>query len=168
MTRVTAADRRVFHCDEMEAVLFVGLQAAGKSTFYRERFFDTHVRINLDMLRTRRREALLLAACLEGQQRFVVDNTSSTAAERARYIAPARAAGFRVVGYYFLPEPRACAARNAARPADRRVPAAAIFGTAKRLEPPAPAEGFDALYAVTLAPGGGFVVAEWPGAAAEA
>jgi len=38
----------------MEAVIFVGLQAAGKSTFYRERFFDTHVRINLDMLRTRR------------------------------------------------------------------------------------------------------------------
>jgi hypothetical protein len=45
------------------------------------------------------------------------------------------------------------------------VPAAAIFGTARRLEPPSPAEGFDALYAVTLAPGGSFVVAEWPGAA---
>ncbi|HEX5500990.1 MAG TPA: AAA family ATPase [Thermomicrobiales bacterium] len=147
----------------MEAILFVGLQAAGKSTFYRERFFDTHVRINLDMLRTRRREALLLAACLEGQQPFVVDNTNPTAAGRARFVAPARAAGFRVAGYYFLPEPRACAARNAARPAARRVPPAAIFGTAKRLEPPAPAEGFDALYAVTLAPGGGFVVAEWPG-----
>ena len=36
----------------MEAVLFVGLQASGKSTFYRERFFRTHVRINLDMLKT--------------------------------------------------------------------------------------------------------------------
>jgi hypothetical protein len=29
----------------MEAVLFVGIQGAGKSTFYLQRFFDTHVRI---------------------------------------------------------------------------------------------------------------------------
>jgi predicted kinase len=29
----------------MEAVLFIGIQASGKTTFYRERFFDTHVRI---------------------------------------------------------------------------------------------------------------------------
>lgn len=43
-----------------EAVIFVGVQGSGKSTFYRERFFDTHVRINLDMLRTRLKEQLLL------------------------------------------------------------------------------------------------------------
>ena len=42
----------------MEAVIFVGLQASGKSTFYRERFSRTHVRINLDMLKTRHRETL--------------------------------------------------------------------------------------------------------------
>jgi predicted kinase len=36
----------------MEAVLLVGIQGAGKSTFYQQRFFDTHVRINLDMLKT--------------------------------------------------------------------------------------------------------------------
>lgn len=33
----------------MEAVLFIGMQASGKSTFYRERFFSSHVRINLDI-----------------------------------------------------------------------------------------------------------------------
>ena len=77
-----------------EAVIFTGVQAAGKSTFYRERFFETHVRINMDMLRTRRRERLLLDACLAGRQPFVVDNTNVLAAERARYIEPARAAGF--------------------------------------------------------------------------
>jgi transcriptional regulator with XRE-family HTH domain len=37
----------------VEAIIFVGIQASGKSTFYRERFFDTHLRINLDMLKTR-------------------------------------------------------------------------------------------------------------------
>ena len=40
----------------VEAVIFVGLQGSGKSTFYRERFFDTHVRLSLDMLKTRHRE----------------------------------------------------------------------------------------------------------------
>lgn len=34
----------------MQAVIFTGLQASGKSAFYRERFFNTHIRINLDIL----------------------------------------------------------------------------------------------------------------------
>lgn len=49
----------------MEAVLFIGVQASGKSTFYRERFFSSHVRINLDMLKTRHREKRLLEVCLD-------------------------------------------------------------------------------------------------------
>ena len=48
-------------------VLFIGLQASGKSSFYRERFFGTHVRVNLDMLKTRNRESLLVTACLQGK-----------------------------------------------------------------------------------------------------
>ena len=51
----------------MEAVLFIGIQATGKSSFYLERFFRTHVRFNGDMLRTRHREELLVQACLEGK-----------------------------------------------------------------------------------------------------
>lgn len=30
----------------MEAVLLIGVQATGKSSFYKERFFNTHIRIN--------------------------------------------------------------------------------------------------------------------------
>ena len=70
----------------MEAVIFIGGQGSGKSTFYRETFLDTHVRINLDMLRTRHREKLILEACIAAQQSFVVDNTNPTLADRARYI----------------------------------------------------------------------------------
>ncbi len=55
----------------MEAVLFIGIQATGKSSFYLERFSRTHVRINLDMLKTRHRETLLLKACLQGKIPFV-------------------------------------------------------------------------------------------------
>ncbi|MEL6944740.1 MAG: ATP-binding protein, partial [Bacteroidota bacterium] len=36
----------------MQAILFIGIQASGKSTFYKERFFNTHVRISMDLLNT--------------------------------------------------------------------------------------------------------------------
>jgi hypothetical protein len=47
-------------CQMPQAVIFIGVQASGKSTFYMDRFFRTHMRINLDMLHTRNRERLLL------------------------------------------------------------------------------------------------------------
>ena len=143
----------------MEAVIFAGIQGSGKSSFYKERFFRTHVRLNLDMLRTRHRERLLLHACLEAKQPFVVDNTNPRAVDRARYIEPARAAGFRVVGYYFRAAPGEAIVRNAARPPAERVPPQGVVGTYKMLEVPALAEGFDALYSVMLT-SGGFVVQE--------
>ncbi len=145
----------------MEAVIFTGIQASGKSTFYRERFFATHVRINLDMLRTRHREQLLLRACIEGQQRFVVDNTNPTVAERARYIIPAREEGFRIVGYVFPPDVGGSIRRNAGRDRRERVPPAAIGGTAKRLEIPQYDEGYDELYVVRINDTGAFVAEEW-------
>ncbi|HJQ20091.1 MAG TPA: AAA family ATPase [Gemmatimonadaceae bacterium] len=142
----------------MEAVIFCGIPAAGKSTFYVQRFFTTHVRINLDMLRTRRREKLLLDACLAGQQPFVVDNTNVRREDRATYIAIARERGFRVVGYYFATEPKAALARNRARVGKAAVPAPALFASQKRLEIPALSEGFDQLYRVEIGEGGTFVV----------
>lgn len=144
-----------------EMILLIGLQGSGKSTFYRERFFATHVRINLDMLRSRRREALLLDACLAGGTPFVIDNTNATVAARAHYLALARAAGFRCTGYYFDLPIALCLARNAARPSGERVPPVGIYGTRKRLQPPTPEEGFDALYRVTVGDDGAFTVATW-------
>ncbi|MEQ9548531.1 MAG: hypothetical protein RIM23_02765 [Coleofasciculus sp. G3-WIS-01] len=43
----------------MEAVILIGIQASGKSSFCRDRLYNTHIRINLDMLKTRHREAIL-------------------------------------------------------------------------------------------------------------
>jgi hypothetical protein len=37
----------------MQLVLFCGIQATGKSTFYQQRFFHSHVRRSLDLLRPR-------------------------------------------------------------------------------------------------------------------
>lgn len=146
----------------MEAVIFVGVQAAGKSTFYRERFFDTHVRINRDMLRTKHREAVLLEACLRARQPFVVDNTNVTAAERARYVAAAKACGFRVVGYFFRATAREAIARNKLRAGKAVIPIPGILGTLKKLEEPAWSEGFDALHVVTITESGAYVVEDAP------
>src|SRR5262245_38209223 len=55
----------------VEAVLLIGLQGAGKSTFCRERLFATHMRLSLDLLKTRHREKRFLQTCIETGQRFV-------------------------------------------------------------------------------------------------
>jgi predicted kinase len=142
----------------MEAVILVGIQASGKSTFYQQRFFDTHVRISRDLLKTRNRERQLLAACLETRQPFVVDNTNVLAEERARYVGPAKAAGFRAVCYFFRTETRAAIARNRLRQGKAVVPIPGILGTYKKLEEPRMEEGFDEMYTVTLTPSNEFVV----------
>ena len=87
----------------MEMILFIGIQATGKSSFYLERFFRTHVRISLDMPKTRHREQLLLKACLEGKTPVVVDKMNLTKADRAAYIGPAKAAGFKGCSYLLNP-----------------------------------------------------------------
>lgn len=145
----------------MEAVIFMGIQATGKSSFYKERFFRTHVRINLDMLKTRHRERVLLEACLEARQPFVVDNTNVTVAERAKYIEQAKLAGFRVVGFYFKSDVRAAIERNSHRIGAEYIPVIGILATSGRLQLPRRGEGFDALYYVSMSEAGVFVVEEW-------
>lgn len=146
----------------MEVVIFVGIQASGKSTFYREHFFDTHLRINLDMLKTRNREQILLRACIEAKQPFVIDNTNPSVEERARYIGLARSAGFRVLGYYFDVQIKEALARNKERTGKDQIPEKGIFGTNKRLRVPDLEEGFDLLCRVRIDEEGRFVVEEWP------
>jgi predicted kinase len=145
----------------VEAVIFVGIQATGKTSFYREHFFDTHLRINLDMLKTRHREQLILKACIEAKQPFVVDNTNPSIEERARYIEPARSGGFRVVGYYFHSQVKEALARNRRREGKARIPDKGILGTYKRLHAPSFEEGFELLNYVRIDESNRFVVEEW-------
>ena len=142
----------------MEAIVFVGIQGAGKSAFFKERFFDTHVRINLDMLRTRRREETLLTACLQSGQPFVVDNTNPLPGDRSRYLRPVRAAGFRTKAYFFDTTLRDAMLRNNLRSGRKKIPAPAVAGTFKKLVRPTAEEGFDEIYTVELTPDRGFVV----------
>ena len=134
----------------MEAVLFVGVQGSGKTTFYRQRFFDSHVRISLDMLKTRRREELLVAACLQAGQSFVVDNTNPLPADRALYIDAARAVGFRVIAYFFETSLRDAIRRNSLREGKQRIPVPAVAGTFRKIQAPTIDEGFDQIHTVRI------------------
>jgi predicted kinase len=145
----------------MEAVIFVGIQAVGKSTFYKERFFNTHIRINMDMLKTRHREKILVQACLDARQPFVIDNTNPTVEDRARYIPLARAAGFCVCGYYFQSSSKDAIDRNSRRPEAERVPEKGILGTFNRLQLPSLNEGFDRLFYVRINEVSTFMIEEW-------
>lgn len=139
----------------MEAVIFIGIQGSGKTTFYKERFFETHIRLNLDMLKTRHRESLMFQACLDAKAKLVIDNTNSLIAERERYISKAKPAQFRIIGYYFTPDVQGCLTRNAARKGSAAVPEKAILGTRKQLQEPRFDEGFDELYHVEILPDDG-------------
>lgn len=149
-----------------EVVILIGLQAAGKSTFYRARFAPSHALVSMDLLRNNRRpgrrQLVLLDEALRTGRSVVVDNTNPSPQDRAALIDLGRRYGARVIGYYFAPEPTASLERNRAREGRARVPDVAVFATLNRLQPPDRDEGFDEIYVVRLLPDYGFTVRPWP------
>ena len=144
----------------MEVVIFIGIQAIGKSTFFQQRFFNTHVRINLDMLKTRNRERILLVACLDARQPIVIDNTNLICEARAGYISQARATGFSVTGYYFKSALQAALERNRQRSGKALIPEKGIISAYRKLELPSFDEGFDRLFYVEIVEDGQFIMKE--------
>lgn len=134
----------------MEIIIFCGIQASGKTTFFKENFFNTHIRIALDLLNTRNKENKFIETCLSLQQPFVVDNTNPTKSERAKYIALAKAHQFKVIGYYFQSKLGDSLQRNSRRTGKENIPEVGIKGTYNRLELPDFAEGFDEIYYVEI------------------
>ena len=58
------------------AVIMIGIQASGKSTFCSKYLSDGFVRISMDELNTRNKEKLLLAECISKGMDIVIDNTN--------------------------------------------------------------------------------------------
>ncbi len=145
----------------MQLIIFIGLQASGKSTFYREKFIDSHIRLNLDMLKTRHREQILFNACLEAKQSVVIDNTNPTLEDRQRYIKPAKEKNFQVIGYYFESKIEDCKIRNSQRQGKKVIPIMGILATAKKLVTPSYQEGFEKLYYVKIDRNYSFIIEEW-------
>jgi predicted kinase len=146
----------------VELVVLSGVQGAGKTTFYRARFAETHAHVSRDDFRNhrdpaRRQRQLVLDAAAAGRG-VVVDNTSVRRADRAALVALARELGMRAVLYWFRPDAKASIARNARREGKAKVPVVAILATLKRAEPPAAGEGFDEAFEVRPREDGGFDV----------
>ena len=149
----------------VELVIFMGLQGAGKSSFYRARFAATHDLVSKDRLRNNRqpgrRQRQFIEEALAAGCSVVVDNTNPTRQDRAELIQLARTFGAAVVGYYFESRLADCLERNRRRQGKERVPDVALYATRKRLQPPALDEGFDNLFFVRLLAEGQFEVLDW-------
>lgn len=134
----------------MELIIFIGCQASGKSTFFKRYFSDTHIRLNLDMLKTRHRERILFQACLAAKQKCVVDNTNPSQLDRKMYIQGAKDAHFKVIAYYFDSCLDDALLRNEQREGKAKIPRVGVISTFKKLEIPELEEGFDEIYRVSL------------------
>jgi len=129
-------------------VIMIGIQGSGKSTFYHKYLKDDYVRINLDTLKTRHREQLLVRKCIEDGSCFAIDNTNPTKADRQRYIPIAKDAGYKIIGYFMESKLQPCIERNNQRAGKLKISAAAIAATSNKLQMPGYDEGFDELYFV--------------------
>src|SRR5205807_6721875 len=100
----------------MEMIIFIGLQASGKSTFFRTHFAETHEHISKDLLgnnkNPRRRQAQLVETALEAQRSVVIDNTNPTVEVRESLIRLGHMYGAEVIGYYFESQVSQCIKRN--------------------------------------------------------
>ncbi len=149
----------------MELVILIGLQAAGKSTFFQRRFAETHAYVSKDLLRNNkqptRRQGQLLEEALQAGRSVVVDNTNAARVDREALIELGKRYGARIIGYYFAVEVERSLERNRQRKGKERVPDIAIFATLKRLERPSYKEGYDALYHVHAGDDFNFAVTDW-------
>jgi predicted kinase len=138
----------------LKLVIFIGLQASGKSTFFRERFAATHELVSKDLFlnnRNRnRRQVELIGAALSAGSPVVVDNTNPTVEDRRTLVRQGREHGAKIVGYYFESTTRESVGRNRLRAGKAKGPDVAVYATAKKLVAPSYSEGFDELFRVRL------------------
>lgn len=139
----------------MGVLIFTGLQAAGKSTYYQEHFALTHLLISKDLMHNikqkERRQRELLHLALQAGHSVVIDNTNPTSTERVPLIEIAHEYGAMVSGYYFATTTQQALMRNQQREGAARIPPVAMYSTAARMVPPTYAEGFDKIYYVQIA-----------------
>lgn len=142
----------------MQLIVFCGVQASGKSTFYQQYFANTHLRLNLDMLKTRHRENILFEAALASKTKLVIDNTNPDLLSRSRYIQRAIDAGFEVIAYYFATDLASTLKRNRQRSGKANIPEAGVRATYKKLEIPKISEGFSEIFQVKMVDGQQFSI----------
>ena len=134
---------------QKQIIIFIGIQASGKSTFYKRMLAPLgYGHINLDTLHTRNNEQNAIEEFYKQEKSFVVDNTNPELTDRQRYIPYARRQGYEIIGIFFQSIVRDCIRRNEMR--EKSVPTKAIPCTQNKLQLPSYNEGFDKLYFVKI------------------
>ncbi|TMC15756.1 MAG: ATP-binding protein, partial [Chloroflexi bacterium] len=84
----------------MELIIFIGLQASGKSTFFHSHFAATDEYVSKDVLRNNkrpnRRQMQLIESAFEAGHSVVVDNTNPTVEARKPLIDLGKIYGARI------------------------------------------------------------------------
>lgn len=132
----------------MQCIIFIGIPASGKSSFYKEHYFNSHIRVSIDLLNTRNKESKLIDFCFSTQSRFVFDNTNVTKEERAKYISVLKEKKYEIIGFYFEVSLDEAITRNSNR--KETIPEVGIRAKMKQLELPSLEEGFDKIVKVTI------------------
>ena len=151
----------------MDVTIFIGLQGAGKSTFYQTHFATTHVYVSKDALhrsKTMNKQAkqnALIEEALQAGRSVVIDNTNPTKEDREPLISLGHRFNATVIGYYFDASVGECLERNRGRVGKARVPDKVLYITSKRMVLPSFAEGFDVLCYVHTRNNGLFEVVNW-------
>lgn len=132
----------------MEMIIFTGIPASGKSSFYKELFFNSHLRISMDLLNTRNKENKLMQYGFETQSRMVIDNTNVTRESRKNYIESAKQNRYQIIRYFFESPVQDCLERNKNR--KDSINETGIKAKYKELEKPDYTEGFDKIFSVKI------------------
>lgn len=148
----------------MELIIFIGLQASGKSTFFRQKFAATHEHISKDLMPRKgkeQRQQQLIETALQSGKSIVVDNTNPSPIDRAGIIQQGKQYQATIIGYYFSSVVDECMQRNLQREGKALVPDVGFYSTVKKLEQPDYTEGFDRLFYVRIGDDNDFIINPW-------
>lgn len=133
-----------------EIIVLIGIPGSGKSTFYDSHLGNSHERVSLDIVRTRKCEDKLLNKLFQRRAKIVIDNTNPSVLIRRKYIELAKRNRYKIYGYQFESKPDDCKLRNSRRNGRKRVPDVAIDVIHSNLQDPTIDEGFDNIYFVRI------------------
>lgn len=169
--------------EPLKLIILVGIQASGKTSFFRRHLAKESIHVSLDNWRgkgnVRAKEFHAIEEGLDAlaagkAAALVVDNTNASVETRRRYFDYAALAAARLgrpveLTAYWFDEPLAdCLARNALRPLNPPtgepyfVPPSAIAACHARLQPPTYSEGFSRIFRVRITGPEEFEVRELP------
>lgn len=130
----------------MECIILIGIPASGKTTFYNDKFSDTHLRINLDTLGRRSREKAIFETAIKNKIKICIDNTNVTIKNRKKYIPLLKENNYKIIAIYFLPNLEQAIKWNKQR--KRTIPECAIKKYNIDIVAPSKNEGFDEIFIV--------------------